>query len=129
VTCWAGCTVSLSQRHSLMSIASCCLPFGVDRVYQSRNFGIFHVILPEGIGRGSNALPICSPANVFPIRQITKTANPAYLLQGIQKVVLGTMMRTLGLTYTKAMNPKLTKIVVSTDVTDTASAKVNAAKE
>ena len=53
----------------------------------------------------------------------------AKIMQGIHKVVYGKMMWTLGLNYTKHMNPKLTKVVVSTDVDDTASAKVNAARE
>ena len=53
----------------------------------------------------------------------------AKFMQGIQKLVYGKMMWTLGLNYTKHMNPKLTKVVVSTDVTDGSSAKVNAAHE
>jgi hypothetical protein len=39
------------------------------------------------------------------------------------------MMQTMGLDYHKAMNPKLTNIVISTDVTDRSSAKVGAAHQ
>jgi len=39
------------------------------------------------------------------------------------------MMWTLGMTYTKMMNPKLTTLLIAADVKDIASAKVASALE
>ena len=47
--------------------------------------------------------------------------------QGMNKVIYGHMMQTLGFNYTKAMNPSTTSVVIAGDVKDESSAKVKTA--